>query len=99
MLGKAILPDFMRFLLNAVSYGKQWRIISSQERLLFVGISVRQTLQRYCRLDIRASLQHLHQSIFLVYQTGPEQICACIAKDIILKATIFFFVKEKLVAN
>ena len=39
----------------------------------FVEISVHQTPQRCCRLDIPASLQQLHQSLFMMHQRGPEE--------------------------
>ena len=56
--------------------------------------------QRCCRLDIAASSQHLHQSIFAGHKNGLEQcISLCIAKDNIMEAIISVLVKEMLVNN
>ena len=39
----------------------------------YAEISVRRTPQKYCRLDIPASLRHLHLSIFMAHQSDPER--------------------------
>ena len=45
---------------------------------LFSELSVRRTPQKYYRLDIPASLWHLHLSIFVAHQSDPERsMCLC----------------------
>ena len=51
---------------QAIEHNSHW----NADRLL--KISVHQTPERCCRLDIPASFHHLHQSIFVMHQSGPE---------------------------
>ena len=49
--------------------GKQWSKMSFHRNAdYFVEISVHQTPQRCCRLDIQASLQHLQHSSVFIYR-------------------------------
>ena len=65
-----------------------------QKCRLFVEITDHQTPQRCCRLDIPASIQHLHQSIFVVYRVALNKVCVCIVKDNILVRR-FLFLRKK----
>ena len=66
---------------------------------MFVEISVHQSPQRCCRSDISAFLKRLHQSIFVMHQTGPEQSMYLRSQGQHTGSDISILVKEALVNN